>query len=60
MVRTVMRFAHEWVVLLKFYTGEWDVEETLAESRYWKSQGCGLKLHTWKPRQGDIETEVSP
>ena len=55
----MMRFAHE-LVLLIFQTGEWDVEETLAESRYWKGQGCDVKLHTWNPRQGDIETEVSP
>ena len=54
-----MRFAHLpglWI----FQTWEWDVEETLAESRYWKRQVCDLKLHGWNLRQGDIETEVSP
>ena len=55
----MMRFAHE-VVLWISQTREWDVEETLAESRYWKSHVCDLKLHTWNPRQGDIETEVGP
>ena len=59
MIITMMRFAHLpglWI----FQTWEWDVEETLAESRYWKRQVCDLKLHGWNLRQGDIETEVSP
>ena len=59
MMITMARFAH-LLGLWIFQTREWDVVETLAESRYWKRQVGDLNLHAWNLRHGDIETKVSP
>ena len=42
------------------YCREWDVVETLAESRYWKRQVGDLNLHAWNLRHGDCSKELGP